>query len=83
MPLPSFGNNLTVDTANRMPASKQISPMMNLHSTKPLGCQLEKYNNSDGIMMHTGTGNAMIAFNTLNFSDILFILKNFTCPRRR
>ena len=57
-----------------MPARKQITPIANLHNRKPPGCQLEKYNNTDGIMTQTGTGKAMIALNTLNFKELLLIL---------
>ena len=78
VPLPSLGNNLTVDTANSMPAMKQMTPIMNLHNTKSPGCQWEKYNNNNGIMTQTGTGNAMIALNTLNFNNLSLIL-NITC----
>ena len=76
VPLPSFGNNLTVDTANSRPAKKHTAPIRNLHSTKLVGRQPEKYNNSDGIMMATGTGNAKIALNTLNDND-WFILSYY------
>ena len=38
----------------------------------PLRGQPEKYNNSDGMMIATVTGNAMIALNTLNDKDWLY-----------
>ena len=47
--------------------------MMNLHRDKPAGCQLVKYSNKEGIMTQTGTGNAMIALNTLNVKELLLI----------
>ena len=57
--MPSLGHNLTVDTANSMPATKQMTPITALHRGKPVGCQLEKYSNKEGIMTQTGTGNAI------------------------
>ena len=58
-----------MDTVNNRPAKKHTAPIKNLHSTMSQGCQEEKYNNNDGMMMVTGTGNAMIDLNTLNDKD--------------